>query len=174
MAPGFSKEGAEVHVRTLICVILLVLASGCTIGRDTLAHPETVERRCGPASLVHQSTNHLPTHIPPETANQPVDPAVLAGRFSSQSQRIAESLKVKDLLVQLIALEAQGNRDLPSSFYRLQVQQQLSNRILLVFLDVARTAARQIAKKNEPTSSQTDCKRYATNVFDDTRSRHCG
>jgi hypothetical protein len=65
---------------------------------------------------------------------------VLAGRFSPQSQRIAESLKVKDLLVQLIALEAQQNQDLPSRLSRLQVQQQLSNRILLAFLDVARSA----------------------------------
>lgn len=111
------------------------------MGRDSLAHPETVERRCGPVSLVHQSANHLPSHVHPETASPPVDPAVLARRFSSQSQRIAESLKVKDLLVQLIALEAQGNRDLLGNLYRLQVQQQLSNRILLAFLDVARTAA---------------------------------
>jgi hypothetical protein len=92
--------------------------------------------------LVHNIlVSPLPSHIHPEPASPPVDPAVLAGRFSPQSQRIAESLKVKDLLVQLIALEAQQNQDLPSRLSRLQVQQQLSNRILLAFLDVARSAA---------------------------------
>lgn len=141
MVLEFSNEGIEVYVRASICVLLIVLVSGCAIGRDTSAHPTTVERQCGPAAPVHPSISGLPSHINPKTASPALDPAVLAGRVSPQSQRVAESLKVKDLLVQLIALEAQGIQDVSSSLSRLQIEQQLSNRILLAFLDVARTAA---------------------------------
>ncbi|MGC4096515.1 MAG: hypothetical protein QM706_05310 [Nitrospira sp.] len=100
-----------------------------------------MERRCGPVALAHPATNRLPSHARSEPKRQPADPAVLDGRFSPQSQRIADSLDVKDLLVQLTSLEAQADRDVSSSLHRLHVQQQLSNRILLAFLDVARVAA---------------------------------
>lgn len=141
MTLGLSKEETRIYIRAWIFIFLLFLTSGCAIGRGTGVQPATVERRCGPVTLAHQSTNHLPSPIHLETNSLSVDPAVFAARFSPQSQRIAESLKVKELLVQLTALEVQGNQDLPTKVYRLQVQQQLSNRILLAFLDVARAAA---------------------------------
>lgn len=80
--------------------------------------------------------------MPVGSESLPVSSDVLAGRFSPQSQSVAESIGVKDLLVQLRSLEAEAelNHGIVT-IERLHVQQQLLGRILLAFLDVARAAA---------------------------------
>lgn len=121
-------------------IFLLGLTSGCAIGQGPLVHPEVVERRCGPVSTVQRATDqHLRLHADTEIPSGNTD--VLAGRFSPQSQIIATSLGVKELLVQMTVLESKAERDVTAALQRLQVQQQISNRILLALLDVARSAA---------------------------------
>jgi hypothetical protein len=67
---------------------------------------------------------------------------VLIGRFSPQAQNIADSIGVKDLLAQLTILKAEADQNNGTvTIQRLHVHQQLSSRVLLAFLDVARTAA---------------------------------
>ena len=80
--------------------------------------------------------------MPAGSESPPVNPELLAGRFSPQSQSIAESIGVKHLLVQLTNLEAEGGHNTGTvTIERMHVRQQLLGRILLAFLDVARTAA---------------------------------
>lgn len=68
--------------------------------------------------------------------------AVSARRFSSQAHETAELIGARDLLWELARLDAVEAPDVQAaSLRRLQVLQQLSNRILLALLDVARTAA---------------------------------
>ncbi|HSL03314.1 MAG TPA: hypothetical protein VK901_07230 [Nitrospiraceae bacterium] len=126
----------------LIVVLLLGLASGCATGPDPLVRSETVERRCGPVSPVHRSINPNLSRVPVGSESPPLNPEVLAGRFSPQSQSIADSIGVKHLLVQLTIQKAEADQYGGAvTIERLHVQQQLSSRILLAFLDVARTAA---------------------------------
>ncbi len=126
----------------LIAVLLLGLVSGCATRPTPLLHPEVVDRRCGPVSPVHRSLNQNLSRMPVGSERLPVNPDVLAGRFSPQSQSIADSIGVKDLLAQLTILKAEADQHGGAmTIERLHVQQQLSNRILLAFLDVARAAA---------------------------------
>jgi len=62
-----------------------------------------VDRRCGPISPLHRPVNQHLSGVPIGSESPPVNPEVLAGRFSPQSQSIADSIGVKDLLVQLTA-----------------------------------------------------------------------
>ncbi|MDF0665502.1 MAG: hypothetical protein P0119_05415 [Nitrospira sp.] len=129
------------YVGPLMWVLLLFLSSGCAIGQVPLVHPEAVERRCGPVSLVQRVTDQHLFRLPADRAILPGDPDVLAGRFSPQSQSIAERIGVKHLLVRAAVLEGNTDRDVATAVERLHVQQQISNRIALALLDVARTAA---------------------------------
>ncbi|NGZ08038.1 MAG: hypothetical protein CV088_01450 [Nitrospira sp. LK70] len=129
------------YVGALMWVLLLFLSSGCAIGQRPLVHPEAVERRCGPVSPVQRMTDQHLLRLSADTAIQPGNPDVLAGRFSPQSQSIAERIGVKHLLVRAAMLEGKADRDLATAVERLHVQQQISDRIALALLDVARTAA---------------------------------
>ena len=80
--------------------------------------------------------------MPVGSESLPVCSDVLTGQFSPQSQSIADSIGVKDLLVQLTILKTEADQHGGAvTIERLHVQQQLSSRILLAFLDVARAAA---------------------------------
>lgn len=85
-------------------VLLLFLSSGCAIGQGPLVHPEAVERRCGSISTGQRGTDQHPFRLLADTAILPGNTDVLAGRFSPQSQSIADSLGVKELLVQAAVL----------------------------------------------------------------------
>ncbi|MGE3979558.1 MAG: hypothetical protein AB7F94_18535, partial [Nitrospira sp.] len=135
------KGRSEMRIEALMCVLLLGLASGCAVGQRPLGHPEVVERRCGPVSTVHRSIDQPLSRLHADAEIQPDNTDALAGRFSPQSQRIADRIGVKHLLVRAAALEGKADRDVATAVERLQVQQQVSNRIALAFLDVARTAA---------------------------------
>ena len=129
------------RIEALMWVLLLGLASGCAVEQGPLVHPEVVERRCGPVSTVQRATDQPPFRLHADTTIQPGNSDVLAGRFSPQSQRIADRIGVKHLLVQEAVLEGKADQDVATAVERLQVQQQVSNRIALGVLDVARTAA---------------------------------
>lgn len=122
-------------------VLLLSLTTGCATRQGPLVHPEVVERRCGPVSTVQRTAGQSPFLVHADTEIQSGNTDVLAGRFSPQSQRIADRIGVKHLLAQAAVLEGKVDRDVATTLRRLQVQQQVSNRIALAFLDVARTAA---------------------------------
>ena len=131
---------------TLMLGVLFVLASGCaTESRrpDTLLHSGTIDRRCGPESGVQQTA--LRMSLAQKSSRESRDsgtPDVSAGRFSLQSQDIADDIGAKDLLTQMAALEAEAARIVPDSAIRLLlVRQQLSDRILLALLDVKSAAA---------------------------------
>jgi hypothetical protein len=137
----FGRKVLNAH-RTLVLSLLVILASGCATGPDSLVHPEVVERRCGPVSPVHRSVNQNLSRVHVGSESPPVNPDVLAGRFSPQAQNIADSIGVKDLLAQLTILKAEADQNNGTvTIQRLHVHQQLSSRVLLAFLDVARTAA---------------------------------
>jgi hypothetical protein len=137
----FGRKVLNPH-RPLILLLLLIFASGCATGPHPLVHPEVVERRCGPVSTVQRSVSQSSSRVRVRIERHAGDTDVLAGRFSPQSQSIADSIGAKNLLIQMSILEAEADRNVEAaSLQRLQVQQQLSNRILLAFLDVARTAA---------------------------------
>lgn len=137
----FARKDTEMRIEVLMWALLLFLTSGCAIGQGPLGHPEVVERRCGPVSTVQRSVDQSPPRVHADTEIPPGNPDVLAGRFSQQSQRIADRIGVKHLLVQEAVLEGKTDRDIATAVERLQVQQQVSNRIALALLDVARTAA---------------------------------
>ena len=143
----FAKKDTEMRIEALMWVLLLFLTPGCAIGQGPLGHPEVVERRCGPVSTVQRSVDQSPPRVHADTEIPPGNPDVLAGRFSQQSQRIADRIGVKHLLVQEAVLEGKTDRDIATAVERLQVQQQVSNRIALALLDVARTAAEAASDK---------------------------
>lgn len=141
MTRGLAKKGTEMRFETLMCVLLLGLASGCAIGRAPLVHPEAGDRRCGPVSTVQRSIDHPPSRVHTDTESPPDNTDVLTERFSPRSQRIADRIGVKHLLVRTAVLEEKADQDIATAVERLRVQQQISNRIALALLDVARTAA---------------------------------
>lgn len=126
-------------------LLLMVLASGCaTEGSrpDQLLHSGSIERRCGPLASVQPRVVQGSSPGQPRTEGDGDATGVSARRFTPQAHDIAEIIGAEDLLMQLAALEAEATPTIERpSLRRLQVQQQLSNRILLAFLDVARTAA---------------------------------
>lgn len=135
------------HTRmTLALGLLFAFASGCaTESRrsDTLSHSGAIERRCGPESGVQQTA--LRMSLAQKSSRESRDSGttdVSAGRFSLQSQDIADNIGAKDLLIQLASLEEEAARNVPDSAIRLLlVRQQLSDRILLALLDVKSAAA---------------------------------
>lgn len=86
----FGSKVLSAH-RTLGLSLLLILASGCAMGPDSLVHPEVVERRCGPVSPDHRSANPNLSRMHVGKESTPVNPEELAGRFSPQSQSIADT-----------------------------------------------------------------------------------
>ncbi len=124
----------------------MVFVAGCaTESRrpDTLLHSGAIERRCGPESAVQQTGLRMSLAQKSFQEKTDFDAADLsAGRFSLQSQDIADTIGAKDLLTQIAALEAEASRNVPDSTIRLLlVRQQLSDRILLALLDVKSAAA---------------------------------
>lgn len=135
-----------VTTRTVMVWFLFVLASGCaTESRrpDALLHSGAIERRCGPESGFQQTGLPISSGQQSSQEKTGIGAADLsAGRFSLQSQDIADSIGAKDLLTQMAALEAEAARNVPDSAIRsLLVRQQLSDRILLALLDVKSAAA---------------------------------
>ena len=122
---------------------LVVLASGCaTESRrpDSLLQSGAIERRCGPSSSVQpvQAVSLKQLYA----AGAFGAPELSSRRFSSQAVETAQEIGAKDLLLQLADLEDEDKQHVEGAdIHRLRVQHQISNRILLAFLDVARTAA---------------------------------
>lgn len=137
----FVKGRSEIRIGALMCVLLLGLASGCAMGQRPSVHPDVVERRCGPVSTAQRATVQSPSRVHADTEIPPDNTDVLAERFSPQAQSIADRIGVKHLLVRAAVLEGKADRDVATAVERLRVQQQVSNRIALALLDVARTAA---------------------------------
>jgi hypothetical protein len=70
------------------------------------------------------------------------DPTARAGRFSRQAQETAELIGAHDFLVRMAELEAEpSTQNQLTMLNLLEIRRQLSDRILLGFLDVARTAS---------------------------------
>jgi len=129
----------------VIVLFLFGLATGCATDKqrpDQLLHSGAIERLCGPPSTFQRSATPSSPRAQLRTESHPDEAGVLAERFSPHSQDIADMIGAKDLLVQMTVLEAEAERNVrETTIRRLQMQQQLSNRVLLAFLDVARTAA---------------------------------
>lgn len=129
----------------LMVLFLLVFASGCASESrrpDMLLHLGAIERRCGPVATPQRPTGQIVSLSQPYSERGRGNGDVLGRRFSPLAQDTADTIKVKDILLQMTVLEAEVTRQVKGAHLRfLQVQQQLSNRILLTFLDVARTAA---------------------------------
>ncbi len=132
--------------RKTVLLLLFVLASGCaTESRrpDTLLHFGAIERRCGPESDIQQTG--LRMSLAQKSSQEKTDFGAAdlpAGRFSLQSQDIADTIGAKDLLTQMAALGVEAAQNAPdSSIQLLLVRQQLSDRILLALLDVKSAAA---------------------------------
>ncbi len=131
---------------TLALGLLFAFASGCaTESRrpDALSHSGAIDRRCGPESGVQQTALRMSVAQKSSRESRGIGTTdVSAGRFSLQSQDIADDIGAKDLLAQMAALEAEAARNVPDSAIRLLlVRQQLSDRILLALLDVKSAAA---------------------------------
>lgn len=129
-----------------VLLAILHLALGCASdahrSADTFLRSGAIERRCGPVSSFQRPAVRAPSLS--QSSNNIARDAVVSSveRFSPQAQDIADIIGAKSLLLQMTSLETEMLRNVEGSTIRLlQVQQQLSNRILLAFLDVARTAA---------------------------------
>lgn len=128
-------------------LFLLCLVSGCAtdVNRkpDELIGTSAIEGHCGPAQNVQRTT--VPTDASSfqrNTQEGMLHGNGLAGRFSHQAQAVSDIIGAKDLLLQLATLEAEAAKRSEGPTLRLlQVQQQISNRIVLAILEVARTAA---------------------------------
>lgn len=128
-------------------LFLLCLVSGCVtdVNRktDELIGSSAIERHCGqaenaPRVNVASNTSSFRRNTPEGMLHGNGS----FGRFSQQAQAVSDIIGAKDLLRQLASLEAQAvdQREAPT-LALFQVQQQLSNRIVLALLEVARTAA---------------------------------
>lgn len=130
---------------TSTLLAMLVVAIGCaTESRrpDALLQSGAIERRCGPSSSAQPRTVQAVSLKQPYVAGDVGATELLTQRFSPQVLETAQEIGAKDLLVQLAALEDEEKRNVEGAdIRRLRVQQQLTNRILLAFLDVARTGA---------------------------------
>ncbi len=117
-------------------LFMIVFVSGCaTESRrpEALLYPGAIERRCGPESGVEQTG--LRMSLVQKSSQGKTDFGAAdwpAGRFSLQSQDIADTIGAKDLLTQMAAPEAEASPTMPDSAIRfLLLRQQLSDRILL-------------------------------------------
>ncbi len=124
---------------------LLCLGTGCAwislVATDSVAESAAVERRCAPAAPVPDS-RYIRQHAPDSESPLAQVPPALGHRFSREALLIAETIGVSDLITQLPSLEAEAEQQIERSVVRLlQVRQELSDRLLLAFFDVARTAA---------------------------------
>ncbi len=126
---------------------LLFLVYGCATDvnrkHDELIGSSAIERHCGPVQNVPRVIVHR--HISSFQRDSPTEMLRgdgLSGRFSQQAQIVSEIIGAKDLLRELVSLEAQAAEQSEGPTVQLlHVQQQLSNRIVLAILEVARTAA---------------------------------
>lgn len=121
----------------MVLAILTLVLTGCaTEGprhQDVALKSGSIERRCGSALSRHAELPGIEGAAKPSAQEPPPS-------LSERAWRIAEDIGASGLLRQLVG-EDRGDRSQQDVLHRLSVQQQLSNRILLAFLDVARTAA---------------------------------
>ncbi len=106
------------------------------------AVPTAIERLCGPphSRLRQAPVAHLP-RLRPAHAGAARGGFSLAA-FSPQAVAIADTIGARELLVSLPVLEEAAARGVEGALVRLLwARQQLSDRVLLGFLDVAQTAA---------------------------------
>ena len=133
------------HTHSKTVLFLLVFVSGCAAESrraDTLLHSGAIERRCGPVATPQRPAGQAVSLSKRHAASGLGSADVLDRRFSSLAQDTADIIGAKDLLMLMAVLEDETDRQVEGAPIRLlQVQQQVSNRILLAFLDVARTAA---------------------------------
>lgn len=134
---------------TAIFVGVLCFAAGCATDRgqsaDALIELAAVERRCDPPHVVQPVTGRgiVRNAAGRTTSDIPHDPALSEpSGFSPQALDIAETIGAKNLVAQLPTLKAEDARHAEGASVRLlRVRQQLSDRIVMAILDVARTAA---------------------------------
>lgn len=143
--PTASRTWFRVSHSKMTVLFLIVFVSGCaTESRqpDMLLHSGAIERRCGPVAIPQRSAGQSVSLSQRHVGSGLSSPDVLDGRFSSLARDTADIIGAKNLLIQMAVLEDEADRHVEgAAFQLLQVQQQVSNRILLAFLDVARTAA---------------------------------
>ena len=130
----------------MILPVILCFVSGCASppgqSSDALLKFAAAERRCGPPSSVRHAMARIPASSqPPTSARQDVRSSTPRG-FSPEALEIAETIGAIDLVAQMPTLEAEMAQNIEGSAVRfLRVRQQLSDRIVMAILDVARTAA---------------------------------
>lgn len=132
--------------RRVVLLVLLCFGSGCAgtpeKSSDALLKFAAAERRCGPPSGVRQAMARTssPSRYHNDTRQDENIPTLKG--FSSETLEIAETIGAIDLVAQIPALEGEMDQNIEGSAIRLlRVRQQLSDRIVMAILDVARTAA---------------------------------
>lgn len=130
-----------------VLLIIACVLTGCATQRErsseSLIKLAATDRRCSPPSIVkltmdRHSLDQGRTRTRPDSASE-----LAPGSFSPQALEIAETIGAKDLLVRIQTLKtdhAQATEGI-IAIRLLRLRQQLSDRIVLASLDVARTAA---------------------------------
>lgn len=131
-----------------IAVLLAIfcLAGGCASDvqrpSDALFRSGAIERRCGPPPGPHPNTFGGPSKSHSRDGVGQTTDVPATRDFSLQAFEVADIIGARDLVMQVPALEREVAQNAEGAILRLlRVRQQLSDRILLAFLDVARTAA---------------------------------
>jgi hypothetical protein len=123
---------------------LLFLVSGCAGGghppTDALLRSGAIERTCGPPPGAHAGIIPLPA--PPQESRAQNNKTLSEKDFSAHALAPADIIGAHDLVVRLPILKREAVQNIEGATVRLpEARQQLSDRILLAFLDMARTAA---------------------------------
>lgn len=131
--------------RALSLMTIFGFASGCAtspqVPDDAKSSVHSVIRRCGPSSPTGRQAV-LPTELPPVQSDRRLRKSGTSelSKFSPQALDIADIIGVGELVAQIPALE-EAARSLEGAVRLLVLRQQITDRILLAFLEVARTAS---------------------------------
>lgn len=144
LTPRLSAEPMPSNHLSVVMVTIFCFIEGCAVDpRLPTAAVSGLERHCGPAPGLRALP--LPTRT---LASRPDDefrrdqPASISARFSPQPLEIADIIGIRSLLTRIPTLEAEAAEHREGArLDLLEVRQHLSTRILLAFLDVARTAS---------------------------------
>jgi hypothetical protein len=131
---------------TVLMVMTGYVITGCASDRErspsALVKLAANEKRCGPPSVVRFPMSPKPTEQESAGIPQPRDQRSESSGFSPQALEIADTIGARNLIAQIPKLETENAQHLDGAATRLlRARQQVSDRIVLAFLDVARTAA---------------------------------
>src|SRR5690349_2586991 len=133
--------------RYLVLFVLLSFLTGCAT-QPKASLPSTRssledEHRCEPPQNLSRV---IPQDLPPDGTNPLDEPPALPG-FSPHARKIARIIGIEGLLARLVALEEDRARGADRHVAILEVRQRISDRLLLVMLDIASASAEVNCKK---------------------------